>query len=74
MKIKIYRNKRNPHKYIESHYYKCGHVSARQFMHWNSTDVTNILGDRCFHRYKKRDLESILEDYTPVESIYSKVI
>ena len=70
MKVQLYRNMSNPNKYVEVHYYECGHVSARQFMHWNN-DVTNLLGDRCFHRYRKVDLASILDDYIPVENIYS---
>ncbi len=62
--VKTYQNKRNPHKYIEVRHYKDGHYVAHQYMKWNN-GVKNILGSRTgrLFRFRKRTLESILEDY-----------
>nr|UVY58690.1 MAG: hypothetical protein [Bacteriophage sp.] len=60
---KIYRNKRNENKFIEvrndGHY----HNTVRQYMFWKNTGVKNLLGDRCLHRWKTRNLKALLEDY-----------
>lgn len=59
---KIYRNKRNENKFIEvrndGHY----HNTVRQYMFWKN-GVKNLLGDRCFHRWKAGNLKELLEDY-----------
>lgn len=64
--VKIYRNKYNKNKYIEVHYYKCRHKAVKQFMMWNN-GVKNYLGDRCLHRWNKKNLNELLEDYEEFE-------
>ena len=58
---KIYRNKRNENKFIEvrndGHY----HNTVRQYMFWKNAGVKNLLGDRCLHRWKARNLKALLE-------------
>lgn len=65
---KIYRNKRNENKFIEvrndGHY----HNAVRQYMFWKNAGVKNLLGDRCLHRRKARNLKALLEDYELVEA------
>lgn len=74
---KIYRNKRNGNKFIEvrndGHY----HNTVRQYMYWERNVITgeplqepvkNLLGDRCLHRWKARNLKELLEDYELVEA------
>lgn len=60
---KIYRNKKNENKFIEvrndGHY----HNTVRQYMFWRNTGVKNLLGDKCLHRWKARNLKALLEDY-----------
>ena len=62
----IYRNKRNPNKYLEIHNDGYYHNAVKQFMYWASTNVRNNLGDRCFHRWRARDLRELLKDYEEV--------
>lgn len=64
--VKTYRNKRNPHKYLEVHDDGYGHRSAKQYMHWNSTGVTNPTGDDNLHRWRKGNLDELLDDYEQV--------
>lgn len=65
---KIYRNKRNKNKFIEvrndGHY----HNTVRQYMFWKNAGVKNLLGDRCPHRWKARNLKALLEDYELVNA------
>lgn len=65
---KIYRNKRNEHKFLEirndGHY----HNTVRQFMFWKENGVKNLLGDRNLHRWKAANLKELLEDYELVEA------
>lgn len=65
---KIYRNKRNENKFIEvrndGHY----HNTVRQYMFWKKTGVKNLLGGRCLHRWKARNLKALLEDYELVNA------
>ena len=64
--VDVYRNKRNPHKFIEVHKDGEGHTTVRQFMHWDSTKVTNKTGDGNLHRWKKGNLPALLEDYNRI--------
>lgn len=68
--IRIYRNKRNEHKFIEvrndGHY----HNSVRQYMYWETKDIKNLLGDRNLHRWKNKNLKALLEDYEFVSLEY----
>lgn len=68
--IRIYRNKRNEHKFIEvrndGHY----HNSVRQYMYWETKDIKNLLGDRNLHRWKIKNLKALLEDYEFVSLEY----
>lgn len=61
--VKIYRNKRNEHKFIEVRNDGCYHNSVRQYMYWESYKVKNLLGDRCLYRWKIGNLKELLEDY-----------
>lgn len=66
--VDTYRNKRNPNKYVEVHRDGYGHRSAKQYMHWDENDVTNPTGDGNLHRWRKGNMDELLEDYDPVES------
>lgn len=64
--VKVYKNKRNKHKYIEvrndGHY----HNTVRQFMFWKATGVKNYNGDGCLHRWRIGNLRCLLDDYEEV--------
>lgn len=60
--ITVLRNKQNANKYIEIHSDGYGHYSVKQYMEW-SNGVKNLLGDRRLHRWYKRDLDLLKEDY-----------
>lgn len=70
--IRIYRNKRNPNKYIEIHNDGHYHNSLKQYMYWDNNvfrckslqkPVKNFLGDKRLHRWRIRKLKVLLEDY-----------
>ena len=70
--IKIYRNKRNPNKYIEIHNDGYYHNSLKQYMYWDNNcfrcnspqkPVKNLLGDKRLHRWRINNLKVLLEDY-----------
>lgn len=73
--IKTYRNKRNPNKYLEVHNDDHYHNSLKQYMFWSknpdgsalSNPIKNIIGDKKLHRWRKGDLNVLLEDYELVE-------
>ena len=73
--IKVYRNKRNPNKYIEVHNDGHYHNSLKQYMFWSknpdgtvlSDPIKNITGDRKLHRWRKENLNVLLEYYELVE-------
>lgn len=60
--VKIYRNKRNEHKFLEVHNDGHYHNSVKQFMEWPN-GVKNLIGDGVLHRWKKSDLNELLSDY-----------
>ena len=73
--IKIYRNKRCKNKYIEVHNDGHYHNTVKQYMYWERNvftseqlpkPVKNLTGDRKLHRWRKRNLEELLEDYEEV--------
>ena len=66
MEITIYRNKRNPNKYIEVHTDNCYHNSLRQYMYWEKNGVKNYTGDGKLHRWRKENLNELLRDYKKV--------
>lgn len=74
-KIKTYRNKRNPNKYLEVHNDGHYHNSLKQYMFWSknpdgavlSDPIKNVTGDRKLHRWRKENLNVLLEDYELVE-------
>ncbi len=72
--VTVYRNNRNPHKYIEVHNDGHYHNSVKQFMFWKENFVRNELGDRCLHRWKIADLKVLLADYTLVSDKAKKKI
>lgn len=70
--VQIYRNKRNPNKYIEIHNDGHYHNSLKQYMYWDNSvfkcksfqkPVKNLLGDRRLHRWRIKNLKVLLEDY-----------
>lgn len=63
----IYRNNRNQHKYIEVHADGYSHWTVRQYLFWPSTMVKNFTGDSILYRWRKANLQELLEDYTLVE-------
>lgn len=73
--IKTYRNKRNPNKYLEVHNDGHYHNSLKQYMFWSknpdgtvlSDPIKNVTGDRKLHRWRKENLNVLLEDYKLVE-------
>lgn len=75
-KIRTYRNKRNPNKFIEVHNDGHYHNSVKQYMYWETNVITgerllksvkNLLGDRKLHRWRKANLNELLEDYEEVK-------
>jgi len=64
--VELYRNKQNKHKYLEVHKDGEGHATVRQFMHWDSTKVTNKTGDGKLHRWNKSNLTALLENYDKI--------
>ena len=62
-----YRNKRNPNKFLEIHNDGHYHNTVRQFMYWKMNDVKNMLGDKCLHRWRIKNLSELLIDYEKVE-------
>lgn len=74
-KINTYRNKRNPNKYLEMHNDGHYHNSLKQYMFWSknpdgailSDPIKNVTGDRKLHRWRKENLNVLLEDYELVE-------
>ena len=64
--IKTYVNKRNGNKFIEVHYDGYGHRTVKQYMYWKEYNVKNLVGDGCLHRWSKKNLNELLEDYMEV--------
>lgn len=67
MKIRTYRNKRNPNKYFNLKHYADGHYYYIPFMHW-ANGVTNVIGQRgCrYWRCRKSYIKELMEDYEEV--------
>lgn len=70
--VKIFRNKRNKNKYIEVHNDGYYHNSLKQYMYWERNSFTgellqnpvkNVNGDGNLHRWRKANLDELLEDY-----------
>lgn len=74
MERKTYRNSRNENKYLEVIHYGCGHYHVVQFMKWDNliNKIGSRTGRRC--RWTKAHLQELLEDYTQVETINTKLI
>ena len=75
--IRTFRNRRNPNKFIEVHNDGHYHNSVKQYMYWQKNVVTgeqlakpvkNFLGDRRLHRWRKANLNELLEDYEEVRN------
>lgn len=60
--VKVYRNKRNANKFIEVHSDGHYHNLVKQYLEWNN-GVKYVTGDRCLHRWTKKNLNELLEDY-----------
>lgn len=74
MTRKIYRNNRNENKYLEVIHYSCGHYHVVQFMRWGTlvNKVGDLTGKR--HRWRKANLEELLEDYHEIEPFGIKLV
>jgi hypothetical protein len=73
MKIRTYQNKRNKRKYIEVHNDGHHHNSVRQYIQHDQKIaghkvgvVRNYTGDGKLHRWRKGNLNELLEDYKEV--------
>lgn len=75
--IQIFRNKKNPNKYIEVHNDGYHHNSLKQYMYWDKNIITgeelqnpvkNLTGDGNLHRCRKANLNQLLEDYEKIEA------
>lgn len=73
--VQIYRNRRNPNKYLEIYNDGYYHNSVRQYMYWEKNilagelllnPVKNIVGDKKLYRWRKANLMELLEDYEVV--------
>jgi len=74
--IQTFRNRRNPNKFVEVHNDGHYHNSVKQYMYWEANVITgerllksvkNLLGDRKLHRWRKANLNELLEDYEEVK-------
>lgn len=63
--ITIYANKRNPSKRLEVHNDGYYHNSVKAYMYFNN-GVINQLGDGNLHRWRKKFLNVLLEDYVEI--------
>ena len=73
MRVKTYQNKRNKQKYIEVHSDGHHHNSVRQYIQHDQKVagrkvgvVRNYTGDGKLHRWRKDNLNELLEDYKEV--------
>ena len=73
MEVMIYQNKRNKQKYIEVHNDGHHHNSVRQYIQYDQKVagrkvgvVRNYTGDGKLHRWRKDNLNELLEDYKEV--------
>lgn len=73
MEVRIYQNKRNKQKYIEVHNDGHHHNSVRQYIQHDQKVaghkvgvVRNYTGDGKLHRWRKENLNELLEDYKEV--------
>ena len=66
--IRIFKNKRNPHKRLEVHNDGYYHNSVKSYMEWDN-GVKNLLGNKKLNRWKKANLDELLEDYEEVKVI-----
>ena len=73
--IKTYRNKTKPNNKHQHQKQKQKHNSLKQYMFWSknpdgtvlSDPIKNVTGDRKLHRWRKENLNVLLEDYELVE-------
>ena len=63
--IRIFKNKRNPNKRLEVHNDGHYHNTVKAFMEFEN-GVINLLGDKKLHRWRKGNLDELLEDYVEV--------
>lgn len=75
--VKYYQNKRNPNKIIEVHNDGHRHNTVRQFMYYEYRKngillsiTKNMNGDGRLHRWRKSNLNQLLEDYTLSHRMY----
>lgn len=76
MTVKFYQNKRNVCKYLEVHNDGHYHNSVKQFIIarlWKNGELMietrNETGDGCLHRWRKENLNTLLEDYMEVKVV-----
>lgn len=63
--INRYKNRRNPNKIIEVHNDGHYHNSVKQYMSFPN-GVVNPTGDGHLHRWRRGNLDALLEDYERV--------
>jgi hypothetical protein len=63
MKKELWCNKRNNHKFLLVHKDGYGHTTIKQFILAPQMENPNFTGDGCFHRWRKQNRDSLLEDY-----------
>lgn len=68
--ITIYRNKKNPNKFLEVHNDGHYHNRVRQYLFWKYrkrgvilSETKNYTGDGVLHRWRADNLRELLEDY-----------
>ena len=64
--IRIFKNKRNQNKRLEIHNDGHYHNSVKSYMEWDN-GVKNLLGNKKLNRWKKANLDELLEDYEEVK-------
>lgn len=65
--ISIYQNDQNINKFLEVHNDGFYHNAVRQFMSYPN-GVKNLTGDKNLHRWKKKNLNELLSDYSLFQS------
>lgn len=64
MKITLYQNKRNPHKFIEVKHTNDRHYMWRQYLEWNNGVKNFTTGTKLFRRYRKGNIADVINsDY-----------
>ena len=66
MKVKLFKNKRNPNKFIEVKHCKDRHYMWRQTMRWDNGVVNYSGGTKAFRRQGIGTISEVIDDYEAV--------